>query len=45
MARDISKWLEDIGLGRYADAFAENEIDFDALPNIHREYRGASPFD
>ena len=31
MARDISEWLEDLGLGRYADTFAENEIDLDAL--------------
>ena len=30
MDRDISEWLNDLGLGRYADAFAKNEIDFDA---------------
>jgi class 3 adenylate cyclase/tetratricopeptide (TPR) repeat protein len=34
MARDISEWLEDLGLGKYADAFAENEIDLDALPHV-----------
>ncbi len=34
MARDIGEWLEDLGLGRYADAFAENEIDLDALPHV-----------
>ncbi len=34
MARDISERLEDLGLGKYADAFAENEIDFDALPHV-----------
>ncbi len=37
MARDISKWLEDLGLGRYTDVFAENEIDFDALPHVPEE--------
>ena len=34
MARDIGEWLEGLGLGRYADAVGENEIDFDALPHI-----------
>jgi hypothetical protein len=37
MARDISKWLEDLGLGRYTGVFAENEIDFDALPHVTEE--------
>ena len=37
MARDISEWLEDLGLGRYADVFAENEIDLDALPHVTEE--------
>ncbi len=34
MTRDIGAWLEGLGLGRYADAFGENEIDLDALPYI-----------
>ncbi len=34
MAGDVSEWLEGLGLGRYADAFGENEIDLDALPYI-----------
>ena len=34
MASDVSEWLEGLGLGRYADAFGENEIDLDALPYI-----------
>ncbi len=37
MARDISEWLKDLGLDRYADMFAENEIDFDALPHVTEE--------
>ena len=31
---DISDWLEQNGLGKYASAFGENEIDFIALPEI-----------
>ncbi len=34
MARDISEWLEDLGLGRYTDVFAENEIDSTVLPDL-----------
>ncbi len=34
MAHDIGAWLEGLGLGQYADAFGENEIDLDALPYI-----------
>ncbi len=37
MAHDIDEWLEGLGLGRYADAFADNEIDLDALPHINEE--------
>lgn len=31
---DISNWLETNGLAKYADLFAENEIDFDVLESI-----------
>jgi class 3 adenylate cyclase/predicted ATPase len=37
MAGDIATWLDGLGLGRYADVFAENEIDLDALPHIIEE--------
>ena len=37
MARDVGAWLEGLGLGRYAEAFAENEIDLAALPHITEE--------
>ena len=37
MARDVGIWLEDLGLGKYADTFAQNEIDFVALPYITEE--------
>jgi class 3 adenylate cyclase/tetratricopeptide (TPR) repeat protein len=32
--RDISAWLEGLGLGRYAKAFEDNEIDFESLPHL-----------
>jgi len=32
--RDVPKWLEDLGLGGYAEAFAENKIDPDVLPSL-----------
>ncbi len=34
MADDIRQWLEDIGLGKYADVLVEHEIDFDVLPDL-----------
>ncbi len=34
MADDIGRWLEDLGLSKYADAFAENEIDSTVLPDL-----------
>jgi class 3 adenylate cyclase/tetratricopeptide (TPR) repeat protein len=37
MARDIVEWLEGLGLGRYAQAFVDNEIDPQALPHITEE--------
>lgn len=37
MDRDIGDWLNDHGLGKYADLFTENEIDFDALRHLTEE--------
>ena len=34
MADDIRRWLEGLGLGKYANLFAENEITFDALLHL-----------
>jgi class 3 adenylate cyclase/tetratricopeptide (TPR) repeat protein len=31
---DISVWLQELGLGKYAKAFEENEIDFESLPHV-----------
>ena len=32
--RDIAEWLEELGLGEYVEAFAENRIDADVLPTL-----------
>ncbi|MCZ6861119.1 MAG: AAA family ATPase [Alphaproteobacteria bacterium] len=37
MAEDISQWLDSIGLGQYARAFADNGIDIEALPYLRDE--------
>ena len=34
MANDITQWLEGLGLGQYAQAFAENNFGFDILPRL-----------
>ena len=34
MVRDIGEWLEGLGLGKYADAFAENDVEFRALLHL-----------
>ena len=34
MADDIAKWLEGLGLGQYAQMFAEHDIDFEVLPRL-----------
>ena len=34
---DIAAWLQDLGLERYAPAFRDNEIDWDALPKLSAE--------
>ncbi len=34
MADDIAQWLEGLGLGQYAQAFAENGVDLEVLPDL-----------
>jgi len=34
---DISNWLESIGLGQYADLFAQNGVDLDVLPDLSEQ--------
>jgi predicted ATPase/class 3 adenylate cyclase len=34
MAEEIGGWLQDLGLGKYVDAFVENEITLDELPAL-----------
>ncbi len=31
---NIGQWLEELGLGRYASLFVENEVDFGVLPDL-----------
>ena len=31
---DLQGWLDSIGLGKYADAFAKNDLGFDVLPEL-----------
>ena len=31
---DVAGWLQNLGLGQYASAFAENAIDIDVLPEL-----------
>jgi class 3 adenylate cyclase/tetratricopeptide (TPR) repeat protein/(2Fe-2S) ferredoxin len=37
VAEDIAQWLENLGLGQYAQAFADNGIDIEALPHLRDE--------
>ncbi|MCZ6772533.1 MAG: SAM domain-containing protein [Proteobacteria bacterium] len=34
MGDDIARWLEELGLGQYVQAFANNEIDLEVLPEL-----------
>ena len=38
MARDVERWLEGLGLGKYTEAFAENDIGADVLPYLTEEH-------
>ena len=37
MAQDVRQWLEDLGLGEYADAFENNGVDPDVVPSLTSE--------
>lgn len=32
--QQVARWLEDLGLGQYTQRFADNDIDFDVLPEL-----------
>ncbi len=32
--RDVAEWLEGLGLGEYAEAFAQHRIDASVLPRL-----------
>jgi len=37
MPDDVERWLNDLGLGKYAELFAENDIDLSVLPHISED--------
>ncbi len=37
MAQDVGEWLEKLGLGEYAEAFATNKINFKHLPDLSED--------
>ncbi|MGD2172565.1 MAG: SAM domain-containing protein, partial [Gammaproteobacteria bacterium] len=37
MSARISEWLQDLGLGQYADRFEANDIDWDLLADIDHQ--------
>jgi hypothetical protein len=37
MSGDIEQWLKSLGLGKYVGVFAENDVDFRALPHLDRD--------
>ncbi len=37
MAENIAQWLDGLGLGQYAQGFADNGIDIEALPHLRDE--------
>jgi class 3 adenylate cyclase/tetratricopeptide (TPR) repeat protein len=37
MSKDVTQWLEALGLGKYAAIFAENDVDFRALPALSEQ--------
>jgi hypothetical protein len=38
VAENFSQWLEQHGLGQYAQVFADNKIDFDVLPHLSDDH-------
>ncbi len=37
MADSVTNWLEQLGLGQYATAFAKNDVDWELLPELDQE--------
>ncbi len=34
MAHNVGEWLQQLGLGKYAEAFAENDVEFEVLSEL-----------
>jgi class 3 adenylate cyclase/tetratricopeptide (TPR) repeat protein len=37
LSRDVSQWLEQLGLAQYGALFAENKVDWDVLPELNEQ--------
>ncbi len=37
MVDSVTEWLEQLGLGQYATAFAQNDIDWELLPELDQD--------
>ena len=37
MSEDVKKWLSELGLGQYADAFEEGAITTEVLPELDHD--------
>ena len=37
MPNELADWLEGLGIGKYLDAFAENDVEFHTLPELTEE--------
>ena len=37
MSKEITKWLEKLGLDKYVDVFVENDVDLDTLPELNED--------
>ena len=37
MVRNIDQWLEGLGLGKLSELFAENDIDWQVLPELDQQ--------
>jgi hypothetical protein len=41
--KEVADWLETLGLGQYAQRFAENDISFSVLPDLTEQDRKKFP--
>ena len=34
---EVARWLEELGIAQYAQAFADNDIDLEVLPHLNEQ--------